>query len=340
MRRVAIVVFEGVQALDVTGPLEVFSLAGRIAGEPYDVKIVSRDGQRLRTTSGLTLVPDRALRGWRAPLDTLVVAGGTGVAAAETDAELIDWLRRAAARSRRITSVCTGAFLLARAGLLDGLRATTHWAACAKLARRYPTIEVEPDPIFVASGNVYTSAGVTAGMDLALALVEQDLGREVSLEVARWLVLFVRRPGGQAQFSAHLSAQLAEREPLRELQQWVASNLDRDLSVQALAARAHMSPRNFARAFRREVGVTPAAYVEAARVEQARVRLETTQAKLETVARDCGFGSVETMRRAFHRKLAVGPADYRSRFQIEGGIDGHRHPAVRPLHRARRRRPV
>jgi transcriptional regulator GlxA family with amidase domain len=340
MRRIAIVVFEGVQSLDVTGPLEVFWLADRIAGGAYDVKVVGADGRPVKTTSGLMLAPDRALTGLRGPIDTLIVAGGTGVRVAEEDAPFIAWLERAAARSRRVASVCTGSFLLARAGLLDGRRATTHWSACAELAQRYPTVEVDPEPIFATSGDVYTSAGVTAGMDLSLSLVEQDLGRRTALEVARWLVLFVRRSGGQAQFSTHLTAQLAEREPLRELQAWIADNLDRDLSVPALASRAHMSPRNFARAFRREVGVTPGAYVEATRVEQARVRLETTDAKLEAVARDCGFGTVETMRRAFYRRVLVGPADYRSRFQTEGGRDGDRHPAVRPLHRARRRRPV
>ena len=315
-------------------------MAGRIADEPYRVELVAARREPVRATSGLTLVPDRPLAGCRGPLDTLVVAGGGGVEDAERDEQLVAWVARAASRSRRVASVCTGAFLLARAGLLDGRRATTHWAACDHLARRYPAVSVDPDPIFVADGPVYTSAGVTAGMDLALALVEADLGRRVALEVARWLVVFVRRPGGQSQFSAHLRAQLADREPLRELQGWIADNLESDLSVPALAARAHMSPRNFARAFRRETGMTPAAYVESIRVEQARVRLETTGARLEAVARQCGFGTVETMRRAFHRRLRVGPGDYRTRFQTEGGSDADRHPAVRRLHGARRRRPV
>jgi transcriptional regulator GlxA family with amidase domain len=339
-RRVLILAFDGVQSLDVVGPLEVFSIAGRIADVEYDVEVVARTRDPVRTGSGLTIVPDRAISTCRGPIDTLVVAGGTGVSQAEEEAALVAWIERAAKRSRRVASVCTGAFLLARAGLLDGRRATTHWAGCDQLANRYPEIDVDSDPIFIQSGNVYTSAGVTAGMDLALALVEEDAGRRTALEVARWLVLFVRRPGGQAQFSSHLAAQLADREPLRELQGWIADNLDGDLSVPALADRAHMSPRNFARAFRREVGMTPGAYVEAARVEQARVRLETTEAKLEAVAQDCGFGTVETMRRAFHRTLMVGPADYRTRFQPQGGRDGDRHPAVRPVHRTRRRRPV
>jgi transcriptional regulator GlxA family with amidase domain len=229
----------------------------------------------------------------------------------------VAWIRDAAARSRRVTSVCTGAFLLAAAGLLDGRRATTHWAWCDVLANRYPAVQVEPDPIFVRDGDVITSAGVTSGMDMALALVEEDLGREIALEVARWLVLFVKRPGGQAQFSAQLEAQIADREPLRELQQWLPDHLDEDLSVPALARRACMSERNFARAFRGETGMTPAAYVEAARVERARIFLDSGDLPVETIARQTGFGTVETMRRAFRRRVGVSPAGYRSRFRSE-----------------------
>ena len=190
-----------------------------------------------------------------------------------------------------------------------------HLGLMLRLAATHPTVAVERDPIFVRDGNVYTSAGVTAGMDLALALVEDDLGRAAALEVARWLVLFVKRPGGQSQFSAQLAAQTADREPLRDLQEWIAGNLDADLSVPELARRAHMSERNFARAFRRELGLTPAAYVEVARVETARIALESTATPVEVVAREAGFGTVETMRRAFHRRLGVGPADYRARFK-------------------------
>jgi transcriptional regulator GlxA family with amidase domain len=211
--------------------------------------------------------------------------------------------------------VCTGAFLLAEAGLLDCRRATTHWAACRELAARFPGVTVESDPIYVRDGDVYTSAGVTAGIDLALAFVEDDLGPRAALEVARWLVLFVKRPGGQSQFSAQLAGQLAAREPLRDLQEWIPGHLDRDLSVTALAERAFMSPRNFARAFRREVGMTPAAYVESLRVERARLLLQSGDASVAEVARRCGFGTEETMRRAFHRRLRVGPAEYRERFR-------------------------
>ncbi len=241
--------------------------------------------------------------------------------AAARDHRLTDWLRLAARRSRRVTSVCTGAFLLARAGLLDGRRATTHWNACDALARHYPSIEVEPDPIFVRDGNVYTSAGVTAGIDLALALVEEDLGREAALTVARDLVLFIRRPGGQAQFSAGLAGQAASRPGVRDLQGWIADHLDHDLSVPALAERAFMSPRNFARVFAREVGVTPAAYVESLRLERARTLLETSdELQLEEVALRCGFGTVETLRRVFGRRLGVNPNAYRSRFASTANV--------------------
>jgi transcriptional regulator GlxA family with amidase domain len=315
VRKVVIVAFPGVQTLDVAGPAEVFSLAGRIANVRYEVVVAASLADALQTSSGISLTPARTLRGVRGQLDTLLVAGGAGVARAERDEALIRWLRVAAGRSRRVASVCTGAFLLARAGLLDGRRATTHWAACAELARRYPATDVQHDAIFIRDGDVWSSAGVSAGMDLALALVEEDAGREVALEVARWLVLFVRRPGGQSQFSVQLAAQTAERDPLRELQAWIGEHPDRDLSVETLAARACMSARNFARVFQREVGMTPAAYVQAIRVERAQRELETTTASINQIARRCGFGTPETMRRAFQRGLGVGPGDYRARFR-------------------------
>ncbi|MEA2450249.1 MAG: hypothetical protein QOG63_2181 [Thermoleophilaceae bacterium] len=335
-----ILAVDDVQSLDVTGPTEVFSQAGQIAREPYRIELVAPTAAPIRTNSGLTLVPHRAVSELRGPIDTLIVAGGSGVVRACEDERLVAWVARAAKRARRVASVCTGAFMLAEAGVLDGRRAATHWSGCEELAERYPAVEVDREAIFVRDGDVWTSAGVTAGMDLALALVEEDLGRAVALEAARWLVVFVRRPGGQSQFSSHLRVQAAEREPLRELQEWITTHLDADLSVATLATRAHMSPRNFARAFAREVGMTPAAYVEALRTDQARLRLESTGQKIEAVARDCGFGTVETMRRAFHRRLGVGPADYRNRFQTRGDQDADRDPAVRPLHRARRRRAV
>lgn len=313
MARVLIAAFPGVQMLDVTGPMEVFSIATRLGHASYEQSVVARNEAPLPASSGLRLVPDSGLKNVK-EVDTLVIPGGEGTRQALQDEALIRWIQRTAQRSRRVTSVCTGAFLLAQAGLLDGRRATTHWSACHAMKRRFPKITVEEDPIFVRDGNVWTSAGVTAGMDLALALVEEDAGREAALAVARQLVLFVRRPGGQAQFSAQLAADTAERQPLRELQGWIADHLTDDLSVEALAQRAHMSPRNFARAFKQEVGMTPAAYVERARVERAQQALQASQAPVTRIARRSGFGTVGTMRRAFQRRAGVSPVEYRDRF--------------------------
>ncbi len=317
-RRIVFVAFPEFQALDVFGPSEVFSVAKRFQRAPYTIELVAVDPVVV-TSSGVPVQMHSTLADCSGPIDTLIVAGGDAVVHAEKDGALIAWLRAAAPRSRRVASVCSGAFLLARAGLLDGRRATTHWGACGALARRYPQLTVEPDPIFVRDGNVFTSAGVTAGIDMALALLEDDHGPEVALKVAQSLVLFLRRSGGQSQFSAALSSQAAEREPLRELQTWLTDNLDADLSVPALAERACMSPRNFARAFKREVGMTPAVYVEALRVERARVLLESTHAQVDDVASRCGFGTVETMRRSFRRRLGVSPGHYRDRFRPAGG---------------------
>jgi transcriptional regulator GlxA family with amidase domain len=253
----------------------------------------------------------------RGRIDTLLVAGGDGVLAAAADPEVVRHVRRLARGARRVTSVCSGAFVLAEAGLLDGRRVTTHWRRCAQLAERYPAVTVDPDPIFVRDGDVWTSAGVTAGMDLALALVEQDRGREVALAIARQLVMYVQRPGGQAQFSAALQAQRADRDVLRELQAWLPDHLDDDLAVAALARRVAMSPRHFAREFTAEGGVTPARHVEDLRVEAARRLLESTRRGVEDIAAACGFGTAETMRRAFLRSVRVPPADYRRRFNKE-----------------------
>jgi transcriptional regulator GlxA family with amidase domain len=319
-RQIAILVYPGVQSLDFAGPLEVFSGAEHLikatgrSERGYEVKLYSRDGKPLQTSSGLTVTPHTSIKRALAPIDTLLVAGGHGSRQAAADHVLLEWISQTAATARRTTSVCTGAFLLAAAGLLDGRRATTHWASAAELAARYPAVQVDPEPIFLRDGPVWTSAGVTAGMDLALALVEEDLDRDAALQIARHLVLFLRRPGNQAQFSATLAAQEPAREPLREVQRFVVDNPAADLSVEALAARAHMSPRHFARAFAAETGVTPARYVEQVRLEAARLRLEDTARPVAAIAETCGFGTPETMRRAFLRALQVGPAEYRRRF--------------------------
>jgi transcriptional regulator GlxA family with amidase domain len=301
---VQIVLFDGVQSLDVTGPLEVFHYAGG-----YRVTTASIGGAPVRTSSGLRLSPDFSLE---EPPDTLVVPGGEGTR--EPPDDVVAWIRERGAQSGRIMSVCTGAFLLAEAGLLDGRKATTHWLYCETLRSRHPKVDVDAEPIFVRDGRIATSAGVTAGIDLALALVEQDRGREVALAIARGLVMFLRRPGGQTQFSAQLAGQVAQREPLREAQRLIAEHPEADLSVPALAAGANLSPRQFSRAFTAETGVSPGRYVDRVRLETARRLLEDTADGIAEVARRAGYGTPEAMRRAFLQALEVSPAEYRRRF--------------------------
>ncbi|MGI4811637.1 MAG: GlxA family transcriptional regulator [Janthinobacterium lividum] len=310
-------VFPAVQLLDVAGPLQVFASANEqvvLSGgaAPYRPRTVAMRTGGVGTSAGLDLaaapLPDAG-----SPVDTLVVAGGPGVTAAAADAALVGWLAARAASARRVVSVCTGAFLLAAAGVLDNRRATTHWSFCTELAERFPAVHVEPDPIFLNDGPVWTSAGVTAGIDLALALVEQDLGRALALAVARHLVVFLKRPGGQAQFSAALSLQVAD-ERFGELHEWMASSLGGDLSLPVLARRAGMSERSFSRHYLDATGTTPARAVERLRVEAARRMLSETRQPVSRVATRCGFGSEETMRRSFLRLLGVAPQSYRTRF--------------------------
>ncbi|GAA2605739.1 GlxA family transcriptional regulator [Streptomyces lienomycini] len=312
VRTVLVLLFDDVQSLDVTGPVEVFAGAEQHAPGTYRIRTASLDGAPVRTSSGLTVVPDHALADAPRP-DTLVVPGGQGTRSPAP--RLTDWLRGNGPGVRRLVSVCTGAILLARAGLLDGRRVTTHWAYSARLARDHPAVDVDPDPIYIRDGNVATSAGVTSGIDLALALVEEDLGRDAALTVARHLVVFLRRPGNQAQFSAQLAAQTARREPLREIQQWITEQPGADLSVESLAARARLSPRHFARAFQAETGTTPGRYVDRVRLEHARRLLEDSGDGVEEVSRASGYGTPEAMRRAFVKTLGTPPAEYRRRFR-------------------------
>lgn len=321
-RRVALVVFPGVEALDVAGPSAVFAGANRILAardraqpSPYSVTLLGTSLAPLRTSDGLSLVPDQLLGRVRTPIDTLLVAGGPDIEDLLDDRPLVRGLARLAPRARRVGSVCTGSFLLAAAGLLDGRRATTHWAYATRFAARFPGVDVDADAIYIRDGEVYTSAGVSAGMDLSMALVEADLGRDIALEVARALVVYLRRPGGQTQFSGLLAAQAESRSPLAELQLWIAEHPAEDLSVEALAARVAMSPRNFARVFARATGVTPARFVERLRVDAARRRLEETDLPLKQVASACGFASLETLRLALLRTLGIGPQAYRDRFR-------------------------
>ena len=331
MRTVLIVLFDGVQSLDVTGPLEVFAGARDHRGEyAYRVRTASLGGAQVRTTSGLAIVPDGDLRleSREAAPDLLIVPGGKG--ARRLDPDLVSWIGAHAPHAKRVASVCSGAFLLAESGLLDGRRVTTHWSQCEALRDQYPAIEVDPDPIYIKDGNVTTSAGVTAGIDLALALVEDDLGRDMALTIARHLVVFLRRPGNQAQFSTQLSAQVAKRAPLRDVQHWITEHPAGDLSVEALAEKASLSPRHFARAFAAEVGLSPGKYVERTRLEAARRHLEDTAEGIEQTARACGYRTTEAMRRAFIDALGVSPAEYRRRFR----------PAIKERHHADRHRLV
>ncbi|WP_437842563.1 GlxA family transcriptional regulator [Sorangium sp. So ce1153] len=319
-RRIVVVAYDGASAIDVVGPVDVFACASQLANPTrpdappaYAVEIAAVSGGVIRTISGTQIVANKALEDVAPGPDTVLVAGGdTGEAM--RDARLLGWLRAAMPEVRRMGAVCTGAFLLAAAGLLAGHRAATHWSAADTLARQFPAVEVDPDAIFVRSGKIYTSAGTTASIDLALSLVEEDLGYDVALEVARGMVVFLKRPGGQSQFSRPLLAQTAATGPLRRVIEWALRHLDADLRVEVLADKAGMSPRNFARTFARALQTTPAKFVEAARLEQARSCLEGGRASIKQLARDCGFGTDERMRRAFQRTLQVTPEEYRQRF--------------------------
>jgi len=329
-RRIVFLAVPPIQLLDLVGPYEIFSRAGRArpgcdpaARGGYGVEVVSTGCAPLVTSScALDVAAQGYYRDLRGPVDTLLVVGGAGVEGdlGALDPAVLAWLRDWAPRVRRLGAVCTGAFALAAAGLLDGRRAVTHWQWCDLLARDYPRVRVDAEPIYIRDGDVYTSAGVTAGMDLALALVEEDHGTDVALQIARELVLFLRRPGGQSQFSPVLARQGAERRPLRDLHAWILTNLDKRLDVETLARQAAMSPRHFARVFAHEFGVTPARYVEQVRVETARRQLEGAALSVAAIAAACGFGSADVMRRSFLRLLHVAPHEYRERFRVSPPI--------------------
>jgi transcriptional regulator GlxA family with amidase domain len=311
--------FPAVQLLDVAGPVQVFASANDLIANaggapPYRLRLVTQGDEGVTSSAGVALAAGPLSRRSEA-LDTLLVAGGQGVEAAATNPVLVDWVRQRATRARRVASVCTGAFLLAAAGVLDGRRAVTHWKDCARLAQRFPAVRVEPDPIFVCDGPVWTSAGVTAGIDLALALVEEDLGRSVALAVARYLVVFLKRPGGQAQFSTALALQAAD-DKFGALHDWIDGHLASDLSLSILADHAGMSERSFSRHYAEATGQTPARAIERLRVEAARRLLSESRLPVKRIAQRCGFGAEETMRRSFLRLLAVTPQDYRSRFRF------------------------
>jgi len=316
-RHVVIVTFDGCQPLDVVGPAEVFAVAEQFSPGRYDVSVATLEGGLVGggpTGDGPVRLLTVPLADVPTPVDTLVVAGGPGTAAALADRPLVDAIAGLATGARRVASVCSGALLLAQAGLLDGRRATTHWSASEPLARRHPEVTVESDAIFIRDGRYWTSAGVTTGIDLALALVAEDAGDELAREIARWLVMFMRRPGGQSQFSPLLDVGTAESPQLRELQDWLPQHLDADVSNATLARRAGMSERHFTRRFQAEVSTTPAAHVARLRVEAAKHLLVHETSGLAAIARRCGFGTVETFHRVFRRTTGTTPEQYRQHF--------------------------
>jgi transcriptional regulator GlxA family with amidase domain len=311
MRKVVIVGPPPVQVLDVTGPLEVFSNA-----PDYRIQLANPGPERtLQTNRGIVLADATPIVEVRSPIDTLVIAGGPGAESGSYDPNFVAWIAKAARHSRRVASICTGAFLLAEAGLLNGKQCVTHWSFCDRLAREYPKAVVRHEPIYLRDGSIYTSAGISAGIDLSLALVEEDHGHETALKIARFLVMFLVRPGGQAQYSHMLSHQAVASQPLRELQVWMLQHLREDLTVESLAERIGMSARHFTRVCLRETGMNPGQFVDRMRVEAAQQIIDSSTRGLKEVADACGFRSADEMRRNFLRVLGVTAAEYASRFK-------------------------
>jgi transcriptional regulator GlxA family with amidase domain len=311
MRKVVIVGPPPVQILDVTGPLEVFSNA-----PGYEIQLANPGPERtLKTNRGVMLADATPIADVQGPIDTLVIAGGPGAESGSYDPNFIAWIAKAGSHARRVASICTGAFLLAEAGLLNGKQAVTHWTFCDRLAREYPRVAVRPEPIFLRDGSIYTSAGITAGIDLSLTLVEEDHGHETALRIARFMVMFLVRPGGQAQYSHMLSHQAVTSQPLRELQVWMLQHLRESLTVESLAERIGMSARHFTRVCLRETGMNPGQFVDRMRVEAAQQIIDSSSRGLKEIADSCGFQSADAMRRTFLRVLGVTAAEYASRFK-------------------------
>jgi len=329
-RRIALIAFEGVDLLDVAGPLSAFASVNKFVereypelGPVYECEVFGKAVGPVITSTGLALVAGRAYGNIRGSIDTLIVPGGAreAVRRARQDQKLMAMIRALAPQARRLTSVCTGTFILAEAGLLDGHTVTTHWAACRRLAEEFPNITVDPDPIYVRDGSVYSSAGKTAGIDLAFAMIEEDLGRGWALSVSRHMVVHLQRPGGQSQFSIPLQAQIQDAESLKGLPMWIVDNLTEDLTVAALAKRIGMSQRNFTRVFRKELHTTPAKFVEVARLDAARRRIENSALPIKTLACDLGFTSAEQLRRAFQRQFGINPDSYRDHFGRSASLE-------------------
>lgn len=317
--RVVIVIHEGFQLLDMAGPADVFTTARLFRHDAYRVELAAPSAGAVMARGGVTTMAEHSLDSITGDIDTLIVAGGLSVERASREERMIEGVARLAGRARRVASVCSGALLLAEAGLLDGKRVTTHWVAAEELAARHRNIQVDPDSIYIKDGRIWTSAGVTAGIDLALALVAEDHGHEVARDVARGLVVYLHRPGGQSQFSTPTEITAPSREPLRDLLVYIDSHPTEDLSVPALADRAGMSERHFSRVFTEQSGLSPGRYVERSRAEAARRLLEATDHPLDTVARLTGLGAPETLYRVFRRHWRVSPGDYRRRFHSKKG---------------------
>jgi transcriptional regulator GlxA family with amidase domain len=315
--KIGVVIFPEAEVLDITGPHEVFAMALGFqkqyqSSKLYDIFLISKTLDPVRMSSGMNIQPDYQFKDCPLPIDTLIVPGGESIEQALDDPELLDWITKQSKKVRRLVSICTGAFFLAKLGLLNGKRVTTHWGFCPLLQKTYPELEVISNSIYIKDGNIYTSAGITAGMDLALALIEEDVGKEIAMSVARKLVLFYKRPGGQNQFSEFILSQ--SNSQFNELIDWVIDNLSEELSIERLAEQARMSPRNFTRQFKKELGETPAKFIEHLRLRHARMLLENKVSALKSIANQCGFKSEEQMRRAFQRELCVTPQEYRTRF--------------------------
>ena len=324
-RRIGMLIHEKCDLIDACGPLDVFAFAnlwfhltGKCITDPYCVSLIAEKAGLVKTFSGMSIAADHVIGDIDDEIDTLLIAGGPYFEAGRINQTLIDWIKGMAKRVRRIGSICTGAFLLAESGILDGRRAATHWRYCQQLIEEFPNVAVEPDRIFVQDGNIYTSGGVTSGIDLALFLIEEDWGHEAATWTARSIVTFPCRPGGQTQYRSFLLSDNTTNRDFRKLQEWIISNPQADLSIEAIAERMCMSPRNFSRLFNQEIGIPPAKFVESARLMQAFQLLEQTSLSIDVVANRAGFGSTENMRRSFQRNLKISPQDYRMRFRSPG----------------------
>jgi transcriptional regulator GlxA family with amidase domain len=321
-RHIVIIAPPNTSILDIAGPSEVFSKATDYIKNyihqndgGYTLHVLSTQTSNIvNTSAGLPIVCEGDIKSINYEIDTILVSGIPNAPVNMVSKEILNWLKETSKTIRRMGSICAGAFILAEAGILNGKKATTHWRVCDKLAKCYPEVKVDSDPIFVKDGNVYTSAGISTGMDLSLAMVEEDYGRDIALAVARQLVLYLKRPGNQSQFSSILTHQKVDHQPIREIQEWIQEHLDEDITVEILAEKASMSARNFARVFMRESGITPAKYIEKLRLETARRRLEETKLTLDEISNECGVGNADALRRMFLRHMKTTPSDYRRSF--------------------------